>query len=438
MRSRIYKIFAGLSISGLLVGGGVVDKKIDPYIQSDQDFSIVANSTVNGAGRNKISLTKGKPEIKLSKWNEEVSLGVDYTDVKGQGSRKLFTDKIEWKDAKKEVHAYPLEAKAGMEDGGFEIEVVLNEKPDTNVFPFTITGAENLDFFYQPALTQAEIAEGAFRPDNVVGSYAVYHKEKANHVVGQTNYATGKAYHIYRPKAIDANGVETWAQLNYSDGVLTVTVPQNYLNTAAYPVVVDPTLGYTSVGASTNTSCADAFNNANRIGNPYTLSEDGTLDSLSIHFSVSANDAVDVASFVNQKDSVSANSHGQIANVITANVNITTTPTWFTFNFSNQAITNGNNYIPNAVCDGSDVSVGAVAVLSYFDTPGGAYTTYTESGLGAYATLSTESPWTVSDSSDVRFSIYATYTASGEATTNGSVKLNGGTLQLNGGTYKNN
>jgi hypothetical protein len=74
----------------------------------------------------------------------------------------------------------------------FEIEIVLDEKPATNAF--RIEGAEDLDFFYQPELTPEENAEGAFRPENVVGSYAVYHKTKANHRVGDINYATEKAY----------------------------------------------------------------------------------------------------------------------------------------------------------------------------------------------------------------------------------------------------
>lgn len=63
-------------------------------------------------------------------------------------------------------------------------------------------------------------------------------------------YKTGKAFHIYRPKAIDANGVEQWCSLDIKDGILTVIIPQNFLNKALYPVIVDPTFGYTSAGAS--------------------------------------------------------------------------------------------------------------------------------------------------------------------------------------------
>jgi hypothetical protein len=40
-----------------------------------------------------------------------------------------------------------LSSADGMEDGEFEIEIVLDEKPATNVFAFRIEGAEDLDFF---------------------------------------------------------------------------------------------------------------------------------------------------------------------------------------------------------------------------------------------------------------------------------------------------
>src|SRR3990167_1721314 len=199
-------------------------------------------------GKVKIELIKAKPEVHLHKWNSEINLGIYYDKIQKAGQK--VGNRMEWKDQKEEVHAYPLEAQEGMEDGGLEMEVLLKEKPDTNKFVFQIDGAENLNFSYQPALTQEEIDEGDNRPENVIGSYAVYHKTKANHRKGSTNYATGKAFHIYRPKAIDASGVEEWAELFYENGVLSVTVPQKFLNVAVYPVKVDPTLGYTSIGAS--------------------------------------------------------------------------------------------------------------------------------------------------------------------------------------------
>ena len=74
--------------------------------------------------------------------------------------------------------------------------------------------SKGLDFFYQPPLTQKEIDEGAFRPENVVGSYAVYASEQKTNYVGGKLYRTGKVGHIFRPKIIDSAGTEVWGKLN--------------------------------------------------------------------------------------------------------------------------------------------------------------------------------------------------------------------------------
>src|SRR3990167_7285944 len=203
-------------------------------------------------GKVKIELIKAKPEVHLHKWNSEINLGIYYDKIQKAGQK--VGNRMEWKDQKEEIHAYPLEAQEGMEDGGLELEILLKEKPDTNKFVFQIDGAENLDFFYQPPLTQADTDEISYRPDNVVGSYAVYHKTKRDHRKGSTNYAVGKFAHIYRPKAIDANGVGVWAELNYESGTLSVIVPQSFLDGAVYPVKVDPTFGYTSIGGSNSSN----------------------------------------------------------------------------------------------------------------------------------------------------------------------------------------
>ena len=245
---------AAVAAAGTLGTGTTVavDSQINPYEVSAEKYELASVSTIEAAGENKVEAHRDRPAVTLSKWNGEAAMTVAYGDINAEGSRQFLTDRVEWKGDSEELHAYPLPAGDGMEDGGFEIEIILDEIPATNVFEFTIEGAEDLDFFYQPALTDEESAEGAVRPENVIGSYAVYHKTKANHRVGDTNYATGKAYHIYRPKAFAADGAEVWAELSYSDGVLAVTVPQEWLEKAAYPVVVDPTIGSTTIGGTTS------------------------------------------------------------------------------------------------------------------------------------------------------------------------------------------
>jgi len=255
---KIRKAFAGIATAAALVGGGSVaaDSAVNPYTDEGAEFTITQDASLPGAGVLEVGLDKTEPAITLSKWEGAAEFTVIPEGEYGRGSRAFLTERMEWKGEDQEVHAYPLEAKAGMEDGGFEIEIFLKEKPDTNRFDFAIEGAEELDFFYQPALTPEEIELGNVRAENVIGSYAVYHKEKEGQIEGSINYGTGKAYHIFRPKAIDAKGNEIWAQLSYENGSLSVEVPQAFLDTAAYPVRVDPTIGYTSQGASDEVICS--------------------------------------------------------------------------------------------------------------------------------------------------------------------------------------
>jgi hypothetical protein len=72
-------------------------------------------------------------------------------------------------------------------NGGFQIEIILQEK--SNVFAFPIEDAQDLDFFDQPKLSPEEIAEGTVRPENDP-------KAETNHRVGDTLYSTGNACYI--------------------------------------------------------------------------------------------------------------------------------------------------------------------------------------------------------------------------------------------------
>ena len=253
---KFLSIFFG-TVLAASVGGVAIDAQINPYEFKDGVYKTELIQTLPESGVASVKLLENEPKVILGKWNDEVQLGVKYLGLNTRGSRVAFTNRIEWKEAKQELHAYPLEAKEGMEGGGFEIEIVLNEKPATNVFEFQIDGAENLDFFYQPELTQKEIDRGIERLENIVGSYAVYHKTKNSHKIGSINYATGKAFHIYRPKVFDNNNNEIWGELGYKNGVLSIIIPQNFLDNAVYPVKIDPTFGFTTSGGSDNSLTAN-------------------------------------------------------------------------------------------------------------------------------------------------------------------------------------
>lgn len=156
-------------------------------------------------------------------------------------------------------------------EGGFKIDILLFEKPDTNRFCYQIEGAENYEFFYQPPLTQEEIDEGSHRPPEIEGSYAVYHKSLRNN-----EYKTGKHSHIPRPQVweLGKEDAPVWADLSYSDGELCVTAPQDFLDTADYSngVRIDPTFGYDSIGASYVGVSNQRGHRGIQIAGPYTPS----------------------------------------------------------------------------------------------------------------------------------------------------------------------
>jgi len=120
----------------------------------------------------------------------------------------------------------------------FEFDVTLKEKPKTNKIVFNLE-TKGLKFSYQSELTEEE-KKTTFRPENVMGSYAVYHESKQGDYsqIGGKNYQAGKAFHIYRPRIKDSVGNEVWGKLNIDEkkGILSVEIPQEFLDNAVYPV----------------------------------------------------------------------------------------------------------------------------------------------------------------------------------------------------------
>ena len=184
------------------------------------------------------------PQVKVKRFDNEFNFSARYKhDGKGKESYKREEGKIVWKKGKKEAHFYEIE-------NGYEFEVILNEKPTSNIVEFTLQ-TKGIDFYYQPELTDDEKARGFERPENIIGSYAVYSSEAKRNRKGGKKYGTGKIGHIYRPKIIDAKGQEIWGILNIDKEILTIEIPQEFLDSATYPVIVDPTFGYAVVGGST-------------------------------------------------------------------------------------------------------------------------------------------------------------------------------------------
>ena len=166
------------------------------------------------------------PQVKIKRWSNEANFSLRLIEDFSSASFLAETEKIKLIKADKEVHFYSV-VDSKNEKGSFEFEVVLKEVPVSNVFNFSIQ-SKNLNFFFQDEITEAELNENktlseyagfsdeeikrAIRPENVLYSYAVYHSSKSNN-----KYKTGKAFHIFRPNIIDAEGKQVKELVQFAD-----------------------------------------------------------------------------------------------------------------------------------------------------------------------------------------------------------------------------
>lgn len=218
--------------------------------------------------------TSFKPHVKMKKW-DEVDFSIEHSTLLDNPPTTTGVDegytKLSWTDGTDTLEYYPLDSADRMEEGGFEFEYIYASKPDTTALEFDIAVKDlifekQLPYDQQPihpedtsagivtrTATQGLDSSGNVllqMPDNVVNSYAVYH---VNHVDKfSPQYGGGKAFHIFRPLATDSSGVEQWCDLDVDtdSSKLIVTIPQAYLDSATYPVTVDPTFGYTTLGGT--------------------------------------------------------------------------------------------------------------------------------------------------------------------------------------------
>lgn len=331
-----------------------------------------------------------KPQAKIMRWDNEVNFSLraeEHPDAVVETEGKL----IKYKTPEYEVHQYELDPGDIGEDGGLEFEWVLPQKPASNVLRATIQ-TKGLNFYYQPALTQEEIDEGASRPDNVVGSYAVYHSTKGgmNRADGM-EYKVGKAFHIYRPKVTDANGNEIWGELNIDEknGLLTVSIDQTWLDNAMYPVIVDPTFGYTSIGGTT-----ESFFNANQWYGITTTSP-SDIDSVSM-ISIYGNHTTASS---NIRGVIVNSSLNIITNGISPGITYDTTVQWWDIAYSTDpTLTPSTTYYLGAIP--------AANFRNRYDSPGGNVSK--KDNTNSYA--SPANPTDAGDNARL-VSIYATYTA---------------------------
>jgi hypothetical protein len=194
------------------------------------------------------------PQLKLLRWDNEVNFSARLVMDEQKTSVITDEDKIIYQGENISARFYNYISEK-YTDGAYEFDIVLKERPKVNNIIFTIE-TKGLLFFKQFELSEEEIKQGSVRPDNIINSYAVYYENQFLNRTGCKIYGNGKAFHIYRPEIIDSNGNRDWCDINIikSTGLMSIDIPSEFLDKASYPVTVDPTFGFKTVGGSHDTS----------------------------------------------------------------------------------------------------------------------------------------------------------------------------------------
>jgi len=351
--------------------------------------------------------------LSLYKWGEEASLQIVLDKVPTHNH--IFSEnKIEVENPDFLLRVYPIDTRSTGDfygdvddmvqchDGGLRFELVFKKKRPAmnNVFKFPLI-AKNLRCAYQRFLTEQEIIEAKIiRPLNVEGSYAFYHISKKNN-----QYMTGKVFHLFRPIAEDALGNKAWCSLYINPEIteLTITIPQQFLDEAIYPITLDPDFGYQIIG--TAGAVYLAYTGASfRAGSAWPMpAGGGTANYLRAYLLGTV--ACDCKAFINQKDSGGAGTHGQIATKETLAC-AADAGHWEEFTLASEALTGGVDYILNVLGNGADApGKGDTYAILYDDN--GAVASYYEfpQNYGA-----PESPWVVNpEGTTLDYSIFCNY-----------------------------
>lgn len=379
-----------------------------------------------GEPKDEIKITLGDkdktefvPNIELKRWNEvsfKIKPNLDGIATKDK-ELSFEGEKVKFNTPKISFEMYDYTEG----EGGYKFIWYLNEKPATNKVEFQIESS-GLDFFYQPPLTQ-EYQNGyseqfqkeivvsetqvkdldgnvlVNRPENIVGSYVVYHSTKGgmNDINGK-EYKVGKVFHIYRPHIIDAEGKETWGILHIENGIYSVEIPQEFLDKAVYPIKSNDNWGYEGAGGS-----ADYVGNPDINGSLFTSPVNmGTITSISVSADGSGDDGLSFKGVIVLHSTLNIVSNG-----VSSAHSLPASKTWTATTYSTAPTVSASTHYLLMYINSAPFSGYCAFYYDTGDTNQGHYDSSnnytTPQNLGT-ATHSTK-----------KYGIYATYTASGGA-----------------------
>ena len=142
------------------------------------------------------------PNINASKWNDEAWFNLNPSWFSVGNEVQAFVD------GKVQIGVGDVTFFAFVEkDGRLAWGLEYAKKPASNIVEFDLTHSANLSFYYQGILNPLDDPPQSIsvRPDNVIGSYAVYFNTRDN------KYRTGKFCHLFRPRLTDKDGNQAWA-----------------------------------------------------------------------------------------------------------------------------------------------------------------------------------------------------------------------------------
>lgn len=279
--------------------------------------------------------------------------------------------------------------------GRLKWDIEFASRPEINSWTWELKHTKGIEFYHQPALTAEEIADGCERPEEVVGSYAVYCNKAHN------KYKTGKLCHIYRPFCYDAKGKTIYADLLISDGQLTITIDETWLDNASYPVRLDPTIGYTTAGGS---QIASGYQELGTSNYNVTMPAAGTASKVYAYMRGNGSAHNSAFGFYDRSSGVpNALVDGNKLVSISS-----TSPAWYSADVSGD-LTSGEKYYPTVIA-----SVESYDCNYYYYDAGTSGVGYYQSGVGA---TMPSTYGTAALSSQIK-SIYLEYTESGGNTGN--------------------
>lgn len=139
-------------------------------------------------------------------------------------------------------------------NGNLEYEVFFKEPPPENVIWFELKHSDDLEFIKQePTAEQLTDPLLTFFPE-AIGSYAIYHKTARNTMI----HKAGRFGDIKRPSVSDALGSSWPCEIDIIGNQLKITIPQVAIDSAVYPLCLDPIIGYDSAGTG-GTASTDGY-----------------------------------------------------------------------------------------------------------------------------------------------------------------------------------